>query len=202
MLRISVTDLDSYLYWESAEDMDFESLLKRLRGEEPPSPQMAAGKAFHRLLEEAVPGEIPSATVDGHQFVFALDGEIALPVVRELKGECVFQTGVGPVTLVGKVDSLQGLEVHDYKLTERFDAERYADSYQWRCYLPIFRAQDFVYDVFQGRYEDEQKVVIYDYHRLRFTAYPGMCQDVQRKLEGLAAIVAKYVPQKIMAEVA
>jgi hypothetical protein len=41
--------------------------------------------------------------------------------------------------------------IYDHKLTERFDAERYADSYQWRCYLLMFGARKFVYNVFEGR---------------------------------------------------
>ena len=36
-MRISVTDLDQYLYWKSAEAMPVEDLLRRLRREEPPS---------------------------------------------------------------------------------------------------------------------------------------------------------------------
>lgn len=198
MIRLSVTDLDSYLYWKGDEDMDFAALLRRLRGEEEPSPQMAAGKAFHKLLEHATAGEIMSTVVDDYQFVFALDTEIALPAVRELKAECVINTNVGPVTLVGKVDGLNGRTVHDYKLTERFDVERYTASYQWRCYLTMFDARVFVYDVFQGRY-DGNRVTVYDYQRLPFSAYPNMRADVERKVGELAEIVAKHVPQKIMA---
>lgn len=162
---------------------------------------MLAGRALHTLLEHAEPGELADATLDGWRFTFALDAAIALPAVRELKAEEVFHTRAGPVTLVGKVDSLEGIVVHDYKLTERFEAERYADSYQWRAYLTMFGAQHFVYDVFQGRY-DGQRVTIYDYHRFPLVAYPGMRADVERAVAGLAEIVAAHVPQKIMADAA
>lgn len=198
MIRLSVTDLDSYLYWRESEDMDLEALLKRLRGEEPPTPAMMAGRAFHKLFEESEPGDLRAASVDDFDFVFALDCEIAIPEVRELKGEIALATPSGPVTLVGKVDALHGMTVHDFKLTERFDAERYADSYQWRSYLTMFNASTFVYDVFVGRYDDE-RVTVYDYHRLKFHAYPGMRADVEREVSGLAEIVARYVPQKVSA---
>mgnify|MGYP000922467020 CR=1 FL=1 len=198
MIRLSVTDLDSYLYWKDSEDMDLEALLKRLRGEEPPTPAMMAGRAFHKLFEESEPGDLRAASVDDFDFVFALDCEIAIPEVRELKGEIALATPSGPVTLVGKVDALHGMTVHDFKLTERFDAERYADSYQWRSYLTMFNASTFVYDVFVGRYDDE-RVTVYDYHRMHLHAYPGMRADVEREVSGLAEIVARYVPQKVSA---
>lgn len=198
MIRLSVTDLDSYLYWREAEDMELDELLRRLRGEEPPGPNMLAGRAFHKLLETSDTCDLDRAVMDGVTFVFALEQEIALPTIRELKAEHRFDTPSGPVTLVGKVDALNGTTVHDYKLTERFDAERYADSYQWRSYLTMFGAVRFVYDVFQCRYDDD-KVIIYEYHRMPISAYPGMAADVQREVCGLAEIVAKYVPQKVAA---
>jgi hypothetical protein len=198
MIRLSVTDLDSYLYWKATEDMGLAELLSRLLREEPPTPAMQAGRAFHTVLENAGTGSLLVTEADGFTFTFAIEQEIALPSVRELKAECLLETPAGPVTLVGKVDALNGLTVHDYKLTERFDAERYADSYQWRSYLTMFGARQFVYDVFVCHY-DGPEVRIYDYHRFPLSAYPGMREDVLREVSGLAEIVAKYVPEKIAA---
>jgi hypothetical protein len=201
MIRISVTQLDSYLYWRESEDMELSELIARLTGKQEPTHEMLAGRAFHKLFEHAKDGDILVADVDGFQFVFDVNQSIALPEIRELKGEVVFNTSSGPVTLVGKVDAINGTIVHDYKLTERFEAERYTDSYQWRAYLAMFGANTFVYDVFQGRY-DGSRVSIYDYHRMRFHAYPGMRDDVQREVAALAEIIAKHVPAKIIAEAA
>ncbi|HEX7113656.1 MAG TPA: hypothetical protein VF193_00855 [Steroidobacter sp.] len=195
MIRLSVTMLDSYLYWRESE-MELDELVARIKGEAEPTQEMLAGHAFHKLLEHASAGEFTVSAVDGFEFEFALDQEFALPEIRELKGEHVFETPVGPVTLVGKVDGLSGISVRDYKLTERFDAERYTDSYQWRSYLTMFSAEVFIYDVFQARY-DGPRVVVYDYHQLRLHAYPAMAADVHREVCGLAEIVAKYVPEKI-----
>ena len=103
------------------------------------------------------------------------------------------------MTLVGKVDALHGFAVRDYKLTEKFDAERYADSYQWWAYLSMFNATKFIYDVFVGRYGDDQRVTITDYHQLAFYAYPGMESDVTREVAGLAEIVAKHLPERAAA---
>lgn len=199
MIRISVTDLDGYLYWLASETSELDELIARLRGQEEPSPQMLAGRAFHRLFENAQGGgEIGKACIDGWRFEFALDKEIAVPDIRELKGEMVIPTKAGPVTLVGKVDALHGATVIDYKLTERFDAERYADSYQWRAYLLMFGARRFDYEVFQCRYDDND-VVIYDHHPMSFYAYDGMRRDVESLVADLADIVAKHVPEKLEA---
>lgn len=198
MIRLSVTMLDSYLYFLRNEEMEFDALLRRLRGEEPASPQMLAGHAFHSLLENAASGALDHASVDGFEFVFALDAEIALPNIRELKAEKLIETPSGPVTLVGKVDALDGITVRDYKLTERFDAERYVDSFQWRAYLMMFGAQRFVYDVFQCRYE-AQRVTVYDYQALPFCAYPGMERDVTDAVAALAEIVVRHMPESVAA---
>lgn len=194
-MRLSVTDLDSYLYWKGSEDMDLDALLRRLRREEPPTPAMLAGTAFHTLLENADTCDLSNAEQDGFKFRFDLESAIAMPQIKELKAEHLVQTTAGPVVLVGKVDGLRGSTIIDYKLTERFDAERYADSYQWRCYLMIFSAQRFTYEVFQCRHTDDA-IVVTEHHPLTFYAYPGMERDVLRELAGLAELVAKYIPEK------
>lgn len=160
--------------------------------------QMKAGHAFHKMLEHADDGEIYSHVSEGFKFVFAIDDELAIPPIRELKGEVLLQTPSGPVTLVGKVDCMDGLTIHDYKLTERFEAERYTDSYQWRAYLAMFGAQRFVYDVFVCKYNEDGSVWVHDYHRFPVEAYPAMRTDVERAVAGLAEIIVKHVPQKIM----
>lgn len=199
MIRLSVTQLDSYRYWRDNEDAELAPLLAQLRGEEEIKPQMAAGVAFHKVLEGAAESEVYRARMDGWTFDFAIDTEIALPHIRELKGEIVLASPSGPVTLVGKVDGLDGLCVRDYKLTERFDAERYADSLQWRAYLAMFNARRFDYEVFVGAYEEENHVRIYDYHRMSCYAYEGMRADVERAAAGLAELVVRYVPERVAA---
>lgn len=197
MIRLSVTDLDSYRYWKDS-DMEFAEFIERMRGKFEPTPEMLAGRAFHSFMEKASEGDFTAVEQDGYTFRFAIDQDIGLPQTRELKAETALLTPSGLVTLVGKVDAINGSVVHDYKLTERFDAERYADSYQWRCYLFMFGGTQFVYDAFQARYELPE-IHIYDYHRLAMHAYPGMREDVLREVSALAEIVAQYVPEKCAA---
>jgi len=192
VIRLSVSDLESLRYWRANEDADLASLIQRLMHLEPPTPVMKAGRAFAKLMENAPQGELTEMPIDGWVFRFELDAELSLPAVRELKAEVLFETPSGPVTLVGKVDGLHGISVHDQKLTERFDAERYLDSLQWRAYLSMFGAREFVYDVFVGRY-DGRVVTINDYHRLPFYAYPEMRADVQKAVDDLAAVYMEHV---------
>lgn len=194
-MRLSVTDLDAYRYYKASEDADLEALLRRLRREEPPSEAMLAGKALHKILEVTDAGEFAEFEVDDFKFHFAADIEIPALPVRELKGEVILPSPVGPVTLVGVVDGLDG-SIHDHKLTARFDAERYADSYQWRCYLTMFHAKQFVYNVFEGKQNDDGSWWIFGFHRLPFYAYEGMEQDVRREVGELAEFIAKHLPER------
>jgi len=200
VIRISVSDLETWRYWSANEDSTMDELLARLRHEEPPTPAMEAGRAFAKLMEHAKPGALDVETVDGWTFDFTLlDGaSFALPTVREIKAEVPFVTPSGPVTLVGMVDQLDGLIVHDEKLTERWDAERYFDSMQWRAYLVMFGARAFVYDVFQcRRNEDDRHVTITDYQAITFYDYPAIRADVQDAVNELAAVIVRYLPDRV-----
>lgn len=209
MIRLSVTDLESFRYWKADEDASAEALVARLKHAEPPTPQMAAGKAFAKLFENAKPGELFSAEADGWSFDFSrVDAELPQAAHREVKGELEIATPSGPVVLVGKVDGFDGLTVRDQKLTEKWDAERYTDSLQWRAYLLMFGARAFTYDVFLAKYDlddgrrgsrgfDNEEgpppanwVEIREYHPVTFYAYPGLREDVERAVAELAAVVA------------
>lgn len=194
-MRISVTDLDSFRYFKATEDMDLAALLARLRREEPPSPAMLAGRAFHKVLEKAAWESADTAEADGYKFHFRADCVIPWLPVRELKGEIVLPSPVGSVTLVGVVDGIDGA-IYDHKLTKRFDAERYADSYQWRCYLVMFFAQKFVYNVFEGEQDETGDYNIWGFHSLTFYAYESMRADVLREVGELAELIAEHIPER------
>lgn len=195
-MRISVSDLETWRYWKADENSDLAGLLARLRHQEPPTPAMEAGKAFAKLMERAKPGELDVVDCDGWTFDFMkLSASFALPRIREIKAEVPFETPSGPVTLVGMADQLDARIVHDEKLTERFDAERYYDSLQWRSYLVLFEAKAFVYDIFQcSRDEERRYVTVTDYQSITFYAYPSIRDDVQRAVNELASVIAEYMP--------
>jgi hypothetical protein len=195
MLRLSVTDLESMRYFKSAEDASLDKLILDLAHVSAPTAKMEAGRAMAKFFEGAeCDSIIGDVKIDGWTLCFALDAEIDLPQVREMKIEQEFSTASGPVVLVGKVDGFHGVTVRDQKLTESLDAEgRYTDSLQWRAYLAMLGAKRFIYDVFVGKVvEEERTVLIREYHRLPFYAYPDMQSDITRAVGELAEIVTRY----------
>lgn len=206
MIRISVSDLETYRYWKASDDSTVEGLISRLTKQDPPTPQMEAGRAFAKLVEHASERALFEEEQDGWTFFFHFDAEITWPHVRELKTEMVIQTPVGPATLVVVCDAMDG-RVHDAKLTESIDVERYLDSLQWRAYLAMFGAKEFVYHLFKAKYEREPgrtdeggtyhkgavrkgPVMIEGYEAVRFFAYPKMREDVERAVCELAEVMA------------
>lgn len=209
MIRISVSDLDQFRRYEETEEMTFEDFVAGLRKETPPTPQMIAGRALHKLLEKTTSEtEFVSAERDGFNFFFECDIEMSLPIVRELKGEITIYTSVGPVTLVGFVDGMDDA-IYDYKLSGHFDAERYNGSYQWRCYLMMFKGRRFVYRVFVGKerangtgFDNKpfSEWAITEYHELPLYAYPGMEDDVAREVDRFARLLVEHAPTTAQAQ--
>ena len=199
MLRVSVTDLDQLRWYRNSEDMELGTLLRRLRREEPPSEAMAAGKAFHSILEHAGECELSSVEQDGFVFQFDMDGEIDLSPIRELKAERVYTVGGMDVELVGVVDGITGTMVEDHKLTARFNVETYTDSLQWRCYLDMFDAASFRYNIFEARQDRDGIYVVYGYHFMTFYRYPGLRDDVERAVADFAQFAAEYLPERLAA---
>jgi hypothetical protein len=197
MIRISASDLESLRFWQDRDDGSLEDLRRKLRHEEPPTPQMEAGRAFAKMWETMRPGAVEVAEVEGWTFDMGdLEAVFQLPPVRELKAEFVMDTPSGPVTLVGMCDGLDGTTVHDQKLTERWDAEKYLDSLQWRVYLFLFGCRKFQYDVFVGRYQGKT-VKINEYHPLEFYRYPGLEDDVRAAVNELAEIISVHLPERV-----
>lgn len=208
-MRLSVTELDAYRYWRDNEHEDdaaaLAALLAQMRRETAPTVAMQAGSAWHKALQFMEWGENEAEVVKADGFTFRIVGDIELnlPEVAELKGEWDVMTPSEPVTLVGVVDGIDHQGVRDYKLTGRFDAERYTDSYQWRCYLLMFAARRFVYEIFVGR-EDARtgEWLIGEYHQMPFYAYPNLEADVRREVAGFAAFVAAHLPERVATAVA
>jgi hypothetical protein len=166
----SVSNLDTYRWWKAEEDLGLDWLLIRLRGEEE-TEAMRLGQAFHAALELA-DGTADTLIYDGVQFDINCDCEITVPTVREMPIEKMY----GNLIVRGRVDGLVGSEVIDYKTTERFDADRLMEGYQWRFYLDMLKADSFCWKVFVLRpfglgYE------VREFHTLRQKRYPGMSQD-------------------------
>lgn len=201
-LRVSATDIDAlrrYLSPPEGMEIELSDLLRQLRREEPPSEAMLAGSALHKLLETTSDGELSEADIDGYRFFFDMDGSLSLPPVREMKATRDFRIGGCLVTLVGKVDAVSGRRIEDHKFTSRYDAERFLTSYQWRIYLDIFDADEFRWNIFEGREEQEKRYVIRALHQLTMHRYPGMRDDIERVLSVFVDFARSHLPERFNA---
>jgi len=209
MMRVSVTDVEAYRLYKTQEWFSFDRLLDQLLKRTPPTPAMMAGSAFHKLLETSSEAILEDATVDGFTFDFsALDATVAMPDIREMKATKEY----GDITLVGRVDAIEGLRIWDHKLTGDFDADKYMDSYQWRAYLEIFNADRLTYNVFTGREKKGRDFItqegaveanwagvdwiVYRFDPLDCYRYPAMENDVERLVYEFAEFMNKHVVDK------
>lgn len=196
-LSLSVTDLDAFRRYREMEEMTLAELLRQLRREDGPNEAMLAGTALHSILETSANDELVSVQRNGFSFRFNLEAEISLAPIRELSGRRDYQINGETVTLRGRVDEMDGITITDHKLTKNFDAQRYADRYQWRCYLSIFGASRFVYNLFIGEKAGESDLGIewdvYDFHRLTFYRYPELESDVERELSRYVEFAQRHL---------
>lgn len=183
-MRVSVTDIDQWRYWKDAEDMELSDLLARLRRQGEESEAMRAGIALHRALELAGPSESDSLECGGYTFTFECECALALPAAREVKVSKSIMVGDTEVTLIGKVDAWQGLTVYDHKTTSQIDAERFMSSYQWRFYLWMFNARQFVWNIFQTAPDPKtpRAYRVREFQQLTQWAYPALADDCMREL--------------------
>ena len=198
-LRVSATDIDALRYYREREDGDLVGLLAQLRREAQPTTPMLAGSAFHKALEHASDGDHAALEADGYTFDIEAEGEIALPSIREMKATREYLIDGCTVTLVGKVDAIQGRTVIDHKMTGRFDPERFLNSMQWRVYLDVFDADEFRWNVFEAREAEPGRYRITAIHPLTMHRYPGMGEDIERELHAFVAFIHDHLPEKVAA---
>jgi hypothetical protein len=172
-LSVSVSNLDTFRWWKSEEDLDMDWLLTRLRGEVE-TEAMRVGSAFHAALESAT-ADATQLAADDVLFDINCDCDISLPTVREMPIEKMY----GNLLVRGRIDGLIGNEVVDYKTTERFDADRLMEGYQWRFYLDMLGMDSFCWKVFVLR-EFGMGYEVRDFHTLRQNRYPGLSEDCAR----------------------
>lgn len=195
-IRISATDIDALRWFQADEEAELSVFLDRMRRKEPPTESMLAGTALHKALENVTEGDFDALAVDGYTFTFTADAEVDLPVIREMKETREYRVGDVIATVVGKVDALHGKRIDDHKFTARYDAERFLDSYQWRIYLHIFGADEFRWNIFEGRETGPRSYLITAVHPLTMHRYPGMDRDVARAVSEFVEFARKFLPER------
>lgn len=198
-MRLAVTELDAWRWHRDKPDAVHEDMVSRLRYRSTATPRMMAGRAFHTALEYADYGDHDHLEADGYLFLLdpGFSCTLELTPTRELLATKTYLVDGQQVTLVGKVDGIFGRRVDDHKFSAGFPADRLLEGYQWRCYLDIFEAETFRWNVFSGREgEARDTYVITAFNRLEARRYAGMSEDVRDQLAGLVRFVRAYVPER------
>lgn len=183
-----VSNIEAFRQWRLNEDQTAEDLVHWLTHDEP-SEAMLAGTAFHKALELSTPGDYETLYANGYTFHMP-DGELALPVIRELRG---YQS-YGPLTVTGCVDALEGKRVDDHKSTGRFDPDRYLAGYSWRFYLDIFGADVFRWNVFEISEVKPKVYQVADPQILQTYRYPELHDDCARLAADFYEFARVYLP--------
>lgn len=190
--------LDEFRYYLAGEHFDGSEytsadFIKRMT-EKHESPQMAAGTAVHKVIEDAAFGDIPEhVDCQGWRIHFDLNANMGLPTIRETE---LFREHNG-IPLFGRVDAMDAFSVHDIKTTANIDIDRYMDSYQWKSYLWMSGRRWFVYDILRVKLDEEAKLCsVLEYMPVTQSWYPALDHHVQELLVDFdAAIRALKIPE-------
>lgn len=158
MLRISTTTLEKfrrYIHDVSLLDTE-ESLIESLMGAFTGNEKTMVGTAFHSLIEGKYTRWNDYYIADNIMFTQeqasgALNFKEQHPaMVHEVTINKVYETAYFPIQVTGRIDGIEGVQVHDHKTKFRnIDWHEYLDSIQWRIYLDQLNADIFWYNVFE-----------------------------------------------------
>ena len=153
---------------------------------EPTNP-ILRGSAFARAMEQMQVGaDLNHITIDGYTFYFTGDFTIEHYPQREMSAE----KNYGGIVVSARCDRILGKVIVDDKTTERFDAEKYWDQYQWSLYLDIFGADKFIWNVWEVKKMNKPKsFCVNTLHLLSQYRYPAMerdCRDLAQEYKEFA----------------
>ncbi len=159
MYRCSVTIIEKFRrFIDNVSDWDTEkAIIESLTGEFKGNDKTRLGSAFHKIIELPYPSN-GSITVEGitfspEQAQPAIDYRNAHPhLVHEVPIRKVYSTSSMDITITGRADGVEGLQLRDAKCKFSYPGwGEYYNSYQWRIYMDMFQGQSFWYDVFEVR---------------------------------------------------
>lgn len=155
------------------------------------------GTAAHSMLEDLQYGvpitgwSVFNNQIGSWKVIIDADIVMQLPVIRESWVRGI----IGETYILGKVDAIDGVAVHDNKFTKQIDAEKYMESMQWKVYLYLTGRDMFVYNLFQVVVSDNQNIItIKDYQKLTLYAYDGMRQEVEEVIADYRELLISIKP--------
>ena len=173
MITARVSHVAAYARWKADEDMPVGVLVNQIVSNVE-TEAMLKGTAFHKFLEHAQAGEYEQAEANGYTFAFVGEFSLYRPVMREWRKSKDY----GGITVSGQVDAIEGKTIYDHKTTERFDAERYLESWQHRFYLVIFGADRFIWNVWEmNELKEPKSYGVNKLHTLEQYRYPELEAD-------------------------
>lgn len=176
-----VSNIEAYrqfFHWrplfDGQEEPTVEDLVRFITVDEP-SEAMKVGTAFHKAIELAQDGDHEEFEANGYRFILP-DAELSVPAIREMRAFGHY----GRLEVTGQVDAIHGQIVFDHKTTSKFDPERYLDGCQWKFYLDLFGADQFQWNIFVLKEEEEFVYRVAEPQLLKAYRYPGLHADCER----------------------
>lgn len=153
MLRVSTTTLESFRRVMATPYGDEAELIAYVRRESIPTWQMQAGTAWDRLLsiyDRSVMRPVWEHDSWSFHYTALESAHVTLgPGQQQAKTVSVWDTWLGQVQVVAKVDHIRGLRVQENKATfSPACPKQYEQSLQWRFYLQCWDAQEVRYNLF------------------------------------------------------
>lgn len=153
-----------------------------------------AGTAVHEIIELSQ-YDVPifnKIASNGWQVYSLANLSIQVPVVRE----CKVMGMIKDVYITGRVDSIDGVSIHDIKTTSKYDPEKYISSYQWKTYCLLTGLKRFIYDIITVKVDEDNKIVtLLDYNKVSLSIYPGMLQEVEELVTHYKDTLILLIPQ-------
>jgi hypothetical protein len=195
-VRISATTLESFrLFMAPSNDwMTEEELLATIRGEFVPNHKVKLGLAFGKVLEtpERYRGRAGYQCGD-----FFFSNDVMAPALAEIDRRGIFEVKsqrlYGDCMVVCKADHLLGSHLSEFKTTlSNFNADKYAESCQWRFMADILQPALITYRVFCLS-EDHQtgEIGLNSIETMNLYPYPALHQDCCDLVEEFKAYVTR-----------
>ena len=202
-MRAAVTLLDAFRYYrdsefhtDETEERSLAELIMRIRGERTPQTDaMLRGIAWHDVCERPTERYMQSTDTyvsGGYEFEAASAGVILMDLPADRVCEVKMVEDIGPITVSGIADYLDGVVGGDMKLTKKVEPDKFHDSIQWKAYCRIADLEMFRYHVAQPR-ERNDIVTLHDYKVFTFYRSEKTDRDVEEICEHFYEFAQPYL---------
>lgn len=196
MIRVSVTALDGFEFYQNSDFLSQHQYLREVFRLDPPTPAMQAGIEFEAWLENQIKGKPDDSWTVNPALEINIPRVVAFQVGVVKEYDMLGRT----VILSGRTDGMHGHIIDDWKTTSKpltYGYEKVAERYawQWRSYLTMLGCDQFQFHVF---HIDAVKKKVLDYLMCPFDSYPGMREEVESKVREYAGVLVEFERQGLI----